>query len=63
MEIREHILVIENEKKIKNNIRHSSGIGLVNLNERFKIITGKPIAIKNDQDSFGLSLPLMKINN
>jgi len=62
MKIQNDVLVISNEKKIKKNIRHSSGIGLKNLNERFKIIAEKSIAVNQDGENFGVSLPLMKIN-
>jgi len=53
-------LIVSNPKKEKRSIQHSSGIGLKNLDERFKIITGEGIATKNESKVFTLTLPLIQ---
>ena len=51
--------------RVKNNIQplkikeQSTGIGLTNLNERFKILTGKAISIFKDDKQFSIILPLI----
>jgi sensor histidine kinase YesM len=54
-------LVIKNAIREKRSIQHSSGIGLKNLNERFRILTGKEITSTKENGSFIISLPLVPL--
>lgn len=50
---------------ITNNINHndknhtSMGTGLINLNQRYKLITGKEIIVINDNNNFTVKIPLI----
>lgn len=57
-------LIISNKMRTKKNLQHSSGIGLKNLDERFKLVTGKGIVSgKNDSEVFMVQLPLIPLNS
>ena len=55
-------LIVHNKIQPKRSIQHSSHIGLKNLDERFKIITGKGIEVLKEKESFQVLLPLTPIN-
>jgi sensor histidine kinase YesM len=64
LDIHDSHLVISNKMRTKRNLQHSSGIGLKNLNERFRIITGKGIESgKTSSDLFRVKLPLLPLNH
>lgn len=52
-------LMINNQVRRKRSIVHSAGIGLKNLDERFRIITGKGITIESQNGNFEVRLPLV----
>ena len=54
----EWFTVTNNLVAIKNN-EPSSGIGLKNLGERYRILTGKDIIVKNDGKTFTVCLPII----
>lgn len=54
-------LTISNKIQPKRSIQHSSKIGLKNLNERFKIITGKGIYTDINNSTFNVTLPLIPL--
>lgn len=54
-------MVVQNALREKKSIRHSSKIGLQNLDERFKILTGKTITVNKTEKFFSVSLPLVKL--
>lgn len=56
-------LVIRNPLRTKRSIKHSSKIGLKNLDERFKIILGEGINSTDQHGNFEVSLPLLAINS
>lgn len=56
-------LVIRNEKRKKLDAVDSGGIGLENLNNRFKLLTGKEIRITSAGDTFSIYLPLLFPND
>ncbi|HEY0655209.1 MAG TPA: histidine kinase [Chryseosolibacter sp.] len=57
-------LTISNKIREKRNLQHSSRIGLKNLDERFRIVTGKPITSgKLEQMIFQVKLPLIPLTN
>ncbi len=55
-------LTIQNNLAVKKNIRHSSKTGLINLEERYKRITGKSITIHKTETDFSLRLPLLPLS-
>jgi sensor histidine kinase YesM len=61
--IREGSLVISNSLHERNIRAHSSKIGLKNLDERFRLITGKGIEARIADDQFTVHFPLTPINN
>lgn len=56
------ILVVHNKISRKVLPKRSSKIGLVNLNERYNLVTQKSISIKEDEANFTVYLPLVKIS-
>ncbi|ELR72808.1 signal transduction histidine kinase, LytS [Fulvivirga imtechensis AK7] len=59
----ENYLRIANKIKPKKTLQHSSKIGLTNLDERFKIITGMGVNKVVSADNFELQLPMLPISN
>jgi len=57
----DNTLTIENRLQPKRSIQHSSHIGLKNLDERFKIITGKGIEAGKLAERFCVRLPLIRV--
>jgi hypothetical protein len=64
IDLKNNNLIISNRIRQKQNLQHSSGIGLKNLDERFKIVTGKNITSgKNGEQKFVVELPLIPLNS
>ncbi len=63
-----HLVVDKDELRFSSTITTqrtdvpSNGIGLFNLNERFKLLTNKEIQIDRSADEFTVVLPLVKVN-
>jgi LytS/YehU family sensor histidine kinase len=57
------LLSIQNKIQPKRSIQHSSKIGLKNLDERFKIITGKGINTAREHETFTVTLPLISLHH
>ncbi|MEI9908671.1 MAG: histidine kinase [Bacteroidota bacterium] len=55
-------LIVHNQVRKKILRKASSKIGLQNLRERYKLITGKDIIIKEEENDFTVSLPALKIS-
>ncbi len=62
IELSNDSLIITNKINIRKSVRESSKIGLKNLAERYKIITGKEINHIADKGYFILHLPMLKLN-
>jgi sensor histidine kinase YesM len=56
-------LIISNNKKAKKLLKPTSGIGLYNLNERYKLITGKEIIVEETEETFNVTLPIIGLEN
>jgi sensor histidine kinase YesM len=57
-------LTISNKIRAKRNLQHSSKIGLKNLDERFRLVTGKNILSgKTDEFIFQVKLPLIPLTS
>lgn len=64
IDLQDGMLIIKNRLQQKRNVDHSSGIGLKNLDERFRILTGRKIAASNNGDDFfEVRLPLIPLSN
>ena len=62
VDFKEGDLIVSNRIRSKRNLQHSSGIGLKNLDERFKITTGSGItAGRVDGDVFQVKMPLVAL--
>jgi sensor histidine kinase YesM len=62
VDVHEGQLVIRNSIRQRKTPAHSSGIGLKNLDERFKLMTGKGIISGLEKEKFVVRLPLIPIN-
>ena len=60
--MQDDFLVVRNKIRPKTLRKPSSKIGLQNLDERYKLITKKPITIDRTSDEFIVHLPLLKID-
>jgi sensor histidine kinase YesM len=56
-------LTITNRIRAKRNLQHSSKIGLKNLDDRFRIVTGKKIFSGPFENSFQVRLPLIPLSS
>jgi hypothetical protein len=54
-------LIIRNSLRERANAQQSSQIGMRNLDERFRLLTGKPISTARNNDHFTVSMPLIPI--
>lgn len=63
MEVRDGNLFITNTLQRRKAIQHSSKIGLKNLEDRFRIVTGKGITADEKKDKFVIAFPLIPINS
>lgn len=52
-------IIFKNDINKKNKLVNSNGIGLANLNERYKILVGKEINIQKSEKYFSVELPLI----
>jgi hypothetical protein len=55
-------LVITNSLRERRTRNHSSKIGLKNLEERFRLITGTSITTEHTEHSFSVSMPMIELN-
>ena len=55
-------LIISNSVRQRMNVQHSSKIGLKNLDERFKLLTGRNIKAEKAADLFQVSMPLVPVS-
>lgn len=63
MEVRDGNLIITNSIQTRKSIQRSSRIGLKNLEERFRIVTGKGITAEHKKNNFVVSFPLIAIDS
>ena len=63
MDVQDGNLFIVNTIQSRKTIQHSSRIGLKNLEDRFKIITGKAITAGQKKNKFVITFPLIPINS
>ncbi|MEM1405361.1 MAG: histidine kinase [Bacteroidota bacterium] len=58
---KDHVLYITNPVKEKKKKYHSTKVGLVNLDERFKIVVGTGIQTEMENNQFKLQLPMLPL--
>ena len=51
---------VENRRKQRRTARPSAGVGLANLDERIRLLTGKRIAIREHAGMFAVTVPLVE---
>jgi sensor histidine kinase YesM len=56
------VLMVTNTIQLKRSKEASSKIGLKNIDQRYNLITGKSIVVKEDGNIFSVSLPLIQLN-
>lgn len=54
-------LVVENNLQKKNDSQPSTGIGLLNIGNRYKYLSGNDIEIIEEKDKFRVALPLLEV--
>jgi two-component system, LytTR family, sensor kinase len=52
-------LVVSNNLQMKNQINESTGIGLDNIRNRYKLISEKPVKVTESETNFTVSIPLI----
>lgn len=52
-------IVVSNNRRPFTHPKDSTGLGLINLKQRYHILTGKEIEIEQGQDSYTVKLPLL----
>lgn len=52
-------LVVENNLQPKQIVKKSSGVGLTNIMQRYKLLTKKKVDINKDANSFAVSIPML----
>jgi two-component system, LytTR family, sensor kinase len=52
-------LVVSNNLQMKNQINESTGIGLDNIRNRYKLISEKPVKVIESETNFTVSIPLI----
>jgi len=52
-------LVITNNIQPKQVVNSSTGVGLLNIRQRYQLLTNRPVVIKKDENIFSVSIPLL----
>lgn len=52
-------LVVTNNSQPKNVLRESTGVGLKNIRERYRILTDRPVIIQENTKEFSISIPIL----
>lgn len=63
VDLKDGMLYIINSVRERKNVGLSSKIGLKNLDERFRLVTGKGITATREEEKFVVQLPLVPITN
>lgn len=56
----ENMIEVKNNKKLKFVLEESTKTGLTNLNERYKLLSGKEISINETEPSYSVRIPILK---
>lgn len=52
-------LVVSNNLQIKNQVNESTGIGLENIRNRYKLLSDVPVKVTSNDSNFTVSIPLI----
>ena len=52
-------LVVKNNVQAKSVVKESSGVGLQNIRQRYRLITERPVIIEQDSKDFRVAIPLL----
>ena len=52
-------LLLQNNLQVKNQVRESTGIGLENIRNRYRLLGEKQVKVTEDDNSFTVSIPLI----
>ncbi len=63
IECRDNRIIVSNNMKIKNTSEESIGVGLINLAERYRILSGDKVIIKTDNNCFLVSIKILDREN
>ncbi|MBB1489713.1 2TM domain-containing protein, partial [Oceanospirillum sp. D5] len=55
----EGYLVVENNLQPKQIVKKSSGVGLTNIMQRYKLLTKKKVDINKEANSFAVAIPML----
>ncbi|MCG2418307.1 2TM domain-containing protein [Aequorivita sp. F47161] len=55
-------LIVTNNRQPKQVLKESTGVGLRNIRDRYSLLTERPVAIKNTQREFRISIPILGEN-
>ena len=53
-------LVVDNNLQMKRQVLESTGIGLDNIRNRYKLLAGKPVTVTETETNFTVSIPLIE---
>jgi hypothetical protein len=53
------VLLIKNNIQLKQVVKAGSGVGLKNIQQRYKLLTDRPVEITKDSNEFMVSIPLL----
>ncbi len=58
--IQSDYIIVSNKKQARTQLEDSTGFGLESIQVQYKNITGKSVAIRSDEDTFEVKLPIIK---
>lgn len=53
------MLVVENNKNAKSSLEKSTKVGLLNIKQRYRLVTERPVEVQDQQKIFQVRLPLL----
>ena len=53
-------LVLKNNLQVKRQISESTGIGLNNIRNRYRLLSDKEVKVTDNENSFTVSIPLIE---
>ncbi len=63
VEYKKDRIVVSNNIRIKDTSEKSTGVGLINLSERYKILSGDEVVIRTDNNCFSVSIKILDHEN
>lgn len=60
LHVQDDYIVVQNNINKKMNKEKGTGMGLPNIVSRYALLSDKPVLIKNTEENFIVSLPILK---